>query len=505
MAPVKPGPRLGWTARPADARGWNFSEYGWQVYSFKADRGDSGRTSRGYSQNVPLTWINSLTDTITLHHNTNWEPIGTDNRSGVYDDGRQPSDFFAVSPAMSRADGFGGEDATGFYKDADDCFPGLLKGGFVGTRSSDGTATFTFKQLVPGHEYLAEIYVHHDSGSNSVTAPDGVTVAYYGGTVETENDWKYGGFLTGRFTATGTTKEFVFTFSNRYQINAVQLRDLTEPPAINGEKWSAFQNAADPADTIITDGKLKYAYARGGYTVNGVAFAANSMLKNATDDISVSPEFINDKGDYGSVSGIDSGYANILANGWIATSGYKYDFTFKKLTPGGRYTAQFIIHNSNNTPSLPRIVTGSGNAPFVRYGSDSSEATAPWYYGGNLVVEFVAESTEHTTSLEFLGSAKGFICVNAVQLREAVLPIAEQAAALKPTDGWLALPMQGAATDFATNGTCIAATGASNGFSSGGEFAHGGDASVAGIPFRGSKAYYTGAIDLREALEVAKG
>ena len=462
--PVPPSTET-WTARAADSMGWNFSEDGVQIFAFRQDRGDATHACRNFAQNVPLTMINSLTDTITYHHNGKWDDWTDDNWSGVYNDGLNPSAYFAADPALpTRKEGLGDESAVTIWGNADDCFQGLLKTGFAGTRSDTGAATFTFKQLVPGHEYLAEIYVHSDSGSNSVTAPDGTTVAYFGGT---DTEWKYGGFLTGRFTATEETRNFVFTFSNKYHINAVQLRDLTAPYSVNGEKWRAFQNAADPADTIVTTGRLVYAYAKGTYSVNGVDFVANSKLSDATDDISVSPGFSNDKDNYGgAVEVSDTSYKSMLGKGWIATSGYSYAFTFKKLTSGHRYVAQFIIHNSNDRITnvdysfFTRVATGPANAPIIRYGSDLADTTSPWYYGGNFVIEFTADSTEHTTTLEYLGSAKGFICLNAVQLRD--LDAAEEPEEPETPVYTLTIPAKTGLTlgSVSTNGTPVDAASA---------------------------------------------
>ena len=217
-----------WTAKPmtlaGNGNGAAFCEEGTQVFAFMPDDSDQGTTATNlFACNVPVYLLNSLTDTVSYLHDAtqkewNWQDDHNHPWNGVFNDGRQPADFMAVEPALSRNTGC--ETVNG----ASDDFKCVLKRAFINYNGGK-TMTVVFKNLTVGTEYVAELYVHHEinGGQKYVTAPDGVTKAYFGA-----GDWLYGGILSGRFVAKTTQESFTFTYSadNARQFNAIQLREL---------------------------------------------------------------------------------------------------------------------------------------------------------------------------------------------------------------------------------------------------------------------------------------
>ena len=218
-----------WTSKPmtlaGNGNGAAFSAEGTQVFAFMPDDADAGTTATNlFACNVPIYLLNSLTDKVTkLHDATQKEWVWTQDSehpwNGVFNDGRQPSDFMMVVPSLSR------DTSCETVNGASEEFNCVLKRAFI-NYNGEKTMTVVFKNLTVGSEYIAELYVHHgfNGGTKYVTAPDGVTKAYFGG----EGDWLYGGILSGRFVAKATQESFKFTYSasNALQFNAIQLRVL---------------------------------------------------------------------------------------------------------------------------------------------------------------------------------------------------------------------------------------------------------------------------------------
>lgn len=231
--PERPPVTSGWTATPMDAAGDAFSREGTLVFSFMRDRSDEHQTTR--KEMVPglfFNWIYLPTDTITQNH------VGGASMNGVYDDGRDPADFFGMSPAFNGAtDKCGNAGLT----DGNDGFAGMMMRAWSGSTLDDsgdgaGKATLTLRGLTAGNRYLLQVFVHEDSPNKvkGLVAPDGVTTAYYGNREGVSGDWSCGGVLTCVFTAAATDQSYELVYLDRgsYQMNAIQLRDLGAAPAV---------------------------------------------------------------------------------------------------------------------------------------------------------------------------------------------------------------------------------------------------------------------------------
>ena len=236
-------------------------------------------------------------------------------------------------------------------------------------------------------------------------------------------------------------------------------------------------------------GKMTYGnyVCTGDASVNGVTLGVGYGDGHEERGFSKMPK--DAKKGYGTC-GIDSSceYAQILDTGkeyWMS-SGVQ-TFKLSGLKSGTNYLVQVIIHDKDRSKN-----TATAGGKTIYYAS--ADSSGEWYYGGTLIHVFTASKSEYEFQIDFEAEEGGtaIFQINAVQVREvpepkpAQLPIAEQADALGAEDDWLALPLQGTATDFATNGTCIAAAAASQALSGTG------DASVAGIPFQSAKTYFEG-------------
>ncbi len=231
-----------WSAAPMTADGSAFSTEGEMVFAFVRDCGDPGTTRTNFSASVPFNLVNTMTDTIT-------GVLGGGAVDGVYGDGRQPGDFIAASPAFTGdTDGCGDE---GFGKSWNS-FGSILSRAWTGYSTqfrgtSVGKATFTLKNLTVGRKYLVQFFLHESGASSKcVMSPDPDVAAYCGGTVETTDDWKYGGVLTGRFAARETEQDVTLTFPNKgdCQLNAVQLRCLGQADDEAGAAANAMSDTS---------------------------------------------------------------------------------------------------------------------------------------------------------------------------------------------------------------------------------------------------------------------
>ena len=176
--------------------------------------------------------------------------------------------------------------------------------------------------------------------------------------------------------------------------------------------WTATPLTAG-STSIRTDGTLLYAYARGSYTANGVAFAgSNGIVNNANcvvweatggaGNAVSSPPSDTETGDY----------RNLLSNGWWA-NGKDRKIALKNLESGKRYLVQMVAFRSDYTTQSATAPDGTTVAKFAGTG---------WEYGGSLVCEFTAEATTEEFTISYSGQA----LLNGIQVRE--LPSAAPAA-----------------------------------------------------------------------------
>ena len=169
--------------------------------------------------------------------------------------------------------------------------------------------------------------------------------------------------------------------------------------------WTATPLTAS-STSIRTDGTLKYAYARGDYTANGVAFTGvgngivnteNCVVWEASGGAGnavSSPPSDTESGDY----------KNLLSNGWWA-NGKARPIALKNLESGKRYLVQIIAFRSDYTTQSATAPDGTTVARFAGTG---------WEYGGSLICQFTAEATTEEFTISYSGQA----LINAIQVRE---------------------------------------------------------------------------------------
>ena len=173
--------------------------------------------------------------------------------------------------------------------------------------------------------------------------------------------------------------------------------------------WTAVAMGSTSA-SIRTDGTLKYAYAAGNYTVNGVVFTASSGLINNAD--CVVWENTGGAQAFGSSAPSDTesgGYKSLLENGWWANEKAR-KIALNNLESGKRYLVQIIGFRKNYKT---QTATAPGGEQTMKFDGDG------WEYGGSLVGVFTAIGTSEEFTITYAGQS----CINAVQVRE--LPASE--------------------------------------------------------------------------------
>ena len=169
--------------------------------------------------------------------------------------------------------------------------------------------------------------------------------------------------------------------------------------------WTAVPMGATSA-SIRTDGTLLYAYARGDYTANGVAFAGvgNGIVNTANCvvwEASGGAQTVNPTVPSGTESG---GYADLLGHGWWATAkGRK--IKLNNLVGGKTYLVQIIAFRHDYTT---QTATAPDSEQTIRFGGTG------WEYGGSLVGVFTAGGTSEEFTIQYSGQA----VINAIQVRE---------------------------------------------------------------------------------------
>ena len=180
--------------------------------------------------------------------------------------------------------------------------------------------------------------------------------------------------------------------------------------------WTATPLTAS-STSIRTDGTLKYAYARGNYTVNGVSFAGvGDKIVNTADCVVWEASGGAGNAVSSPPSDTESGdYKNLLSNGWWA-NGKARKIALKNLESGKRYLVQMVASRSDYTTQSATAPDRTTVAKFAGTG---------WEYGGSLICQFTAEATTEEFTISYSGQA----LLNGIQVRE--LPAAAPTA--KPT------------------------------------------------------------------------
>ena len=177
-----------------------------------------------------------------------------------------------------------------------------------------------------------------------------------------------------------------------------------EPGPTPDDGWTAVPMGAT-SSSIRTDGTLKYAYALGNYTANGVTFVGSNGLINNAD--CVVWENTGGAQSFGSSAPSDTesgGYKNLLENGWWANAKSR-PIQLNNLESGKRYLVQIIGFRKNYTT---QTATAPGGEQTMKFDGEG------WEYGGSLVGVFTASGASAEFSILYVGQA----CINAIQVRE---------------------------------------------------------------------------------------
>ena len=176
-------------------------------------------------------------------------------------------------------------------------------------------------------------------------------------------------------------------------------------PAATDVTWTGTPLTAS-STSIRTDGTLKYAYARGNYTANGVAFVGvGDGIVNKPD--CVVWEASGGAGTSGATAPGDTesgGYKDILEHPWWASAkGRKIQL--KNLEVGKKYLVQMIAFRDDYTT---QTATAPDGVAVIHYGGTD------WEYGGSLSAEFTADAATEEFTISYSGQA----LINAIQVRE---------------------------------------------------------------------------------------
>ena len=169
--------------------------------------------------------------------------------------------------------------------------------------------------------------------------------------------------------------------------------------------WTGMPLTAS-STSIRTDGTLKYAYARGNYTANGVEFVGVGDKIINTENCVVW-EASGGAGTSGATAPGDTesgGYKDILEHPWWASAkGRKIEL--KNLEAGKRFLVQMIAFRHDYTT---QTATAPDGVAVIHYGGTG------WEYGGSLAAEFTAEAATEEFTISYSGQA----LINAIQVRE---------------------------------------------------------------------------------------
>ena len=168
--------------------------------------------------------------------------------------------------------------------------------------------------------------------------------------------------------------------------------------------WTGMPLTAS-STSIRTDGTLKYAYARGNYTANGVAFSSQAS-EGGISNPNCSVNITHGSG-AGSLPGDveTGGYKDLLSSGWYASAATR-QVTLKNLAVGKKYLLQIVAFRSDYKTT--HKATAPDGQTYIKF------AGTGWEYGGSLVAEFTADTTEETFSVVYANQS----WINGIQVRE---------------------------------------------------------------------------------------
>ena len=195
-----------------------------------------------------------------------------------------------------------------------------------------------------------------------------------------------------------TCKVTVTTADNK---ELVTLLDFTMTEPWHAEPLPVTESA------VRTDGTLKYAYACGSYTVNGVPFAnAGNNNANMSNDITWP---YNSTSGASAPSSLSGAYYELLNHCWWANQGDK-EVTLKNLTPGHTYLVQIFGYRNYNSDSKAHVWIKESywDPNFIKVYGDG------WSCGGTLIGTLTATEATKTFTIK----SDGNYGINGIQVRD---------------------------------------------------------------------------------------
>jgi len=258
-------------------------------------------------------------------------------------------------------------------------------------------STLTLQRLVPGREYLVQIWCSRGSAAASgetMTIDDAVDLATSGSASGA------GQYVKGTFRARTETMSFPIHGSGAYAcFNAIQVRDLSPAAKVT---WENAKNVTADSD-VRTDGVLRYAYGGSDATINGVPFkkgmSGSNIGPNSTE-VLLSDAYVTALGSYNwsgyfkapsLPSGCSANYRSLIDGGCyggLFATGY---LTLKNLIPGHRYLVQFWVNDSREHPGDDRYLKPD-DGPIVSYRTANK-------IGQHCTGTFTAVADEHRIAL----------------------------------------------------------------------------------------------------------
>lgn len=298
---------------------------------------------------------------------------------------------------------------------------------YVAMREGGSTGIYwmdlKFKQLVPGHTYLVQLWYEDARTSDALgnlQRIDGVRSLY---AFDADNG-KLGSYVTGTFIATETSRTIRIrgdkvsnTALNNPMLNAFQLRDITK------NYWceSASAGFMSGASDIKTEGTLLYAYTPDDrdQTVNGVTFISQSSTADWGDGNVTMTGFGNRRHDTTFFPSPASDFENLLAPGIYGSARTREaTLTLSNLEADKPHLVQIIVNDSRTAAELDtRGFKVSGLMDDYAYYQDATTAKR---YGSQVSLVLWPSSATVTLKLLYTGSTADNTSpqLNALQVRK---------------------------------------------------------------------------------------
>ncbi len=174
--------------------------------------------------------------------------------------------------------------------------------------------------------------------------------------------------------------------------------------AATDSTWTGTPLTAS-STSIRTDGTLKYAYARGTYTANGVEFTGvgSGIINNSN---CIVWEASGGAGTSGATAPSDTesgGYMELLQHPWWASAKDR-KIQLNNLEAGKKYLVQIIAFRDDYATQSATAPDGTTTVKFSGTG---------WEYGSSLTCVFTASGVSEVFTIQYAGQA----LINAIQVR----------------------------------------------------------------------------------------